>query len=68
MLYIGYNTGVRIPYENNLREVFKQYVDVKNVLVKQAQPNSGLRSYALVEFMNIVIFFQLITMKTYLLF
>lgn len=56
VVYIGYNTGVKIPYEGILREVFKQYVDVKNVLIKQAPSNSGLRSFALVEFMDVVCF------------
>lgn len=59
VVYIGYNTGVKIPYENILREVFKAYVDVKNVMIKQAPPNSGLRSFALVEFMDVVIFFRI---------
>ena len=60
VVYIGYNTGVKIPYEGILREVFKQYVDVKNVLIKQAPSNSGLRSFALVEFMDVVCFFSII--------
>lgn len=56
VLYIGYNTGVKIPPENILRDAFRPN-EIKNVLIKQAQQNSGLRSYALVEFMDLVYFF-----------
>lgn len=60
VIYIGYNTGVKIPNEKEFQDVFKQYAEIKNIMIKQAPPNSGLRSYVLVEFLNIVIKLKLI--------